>query len=257
MKIATWNVNSIKARLGAVTGWLRAEMPDVLAMQEIKTTSETFPREAFEDLGYNCTVHGQKTYNGVAILSKRPPEDVVFGLADDAQARYLEARIPGAHGMLRLAAIYAPNGNPVDSEKYPYKIEWMQKLQARARDMLRDEEPTILAGDFNIIPTAIDCYDPAAWQKDALFLPQSRAALNRLLHLGFTDAFRTRFPQSRQYTFWDYQGGAWDKDHGLRIDFQLLSPQAQDRLTSVRIDKSVRGGEKPSDHVPVICEIDI
>lgn len=260
MKIASWNVNSVRARLAPLTAWLKSAAPDVLCLQEIKTTPETFPTEAFEDLGYNCIVHGQKTYNGVAILSKRPPEDVTRGLdgeETDAQARYIEALIPGDQGMIRVASVYAPNGNPVDSDKFPYKLRWMQRLTTRAKELIGYEEALVLAGDFNIIPTDIDCYDPSAWAGDALFQPESRAALRRLENLGFRDAFRTRNPKAGHYSFWDYQAGCWQKNQGIRIDFLLLSPQTLDRLNTCEIDKDVRGGEKPSDHAPVWCEIDI
>lgn len=258
MKIASWNVNSVKARLEPLSAWLRSASPDIVCLQEIKSTDDTFPRDAFEDLGYNCLTHGQKTYNGVAILSKRPPEDVQTGLPGDEtdeQARYLEALIPGDRGMVRVASIYAPNGNPVESEKFPYKLRWMQRLQSRAEALLKLEEPLVLAGDYNIIPEARDCFDPALWTGDALFQPESRAALRRLQNIGFTDAFRARNRAAGQYSFWDYQAGAWQKNHGIRIDFLMLSPQALDRMTACDIDKAVRGGDKPSDHVPVWCDL--
>lgn len=258
MKIASWNVNSVKARLEPLLAWLQSATPDIVCLQEIKSTDDTFPRDAFEDIGYNCLTHGQKTYNGVAILSKRPPEDVQTGLPGDAtdeQARYLEAVIPGDTGMLRVASIYAPNGNPVESEKFPYKLRWMERLQSRAETLLKLEEPLVLAGDYNIIPDAKDCFDPAVWTGDALFQPESRAALRRLQNIGFTDAFRARNRAGGQYSFWDYQAGAWQKNHGIRIDFLMLSPQALDRMTACDIDKTVRGGDKPSDHVPVWCEL--
>lgn len=258
MKIASWNVNSVKARLEPLTAWLRSATPDIVCLQEIKSTDDTFPHEAFEDLGYNCLTHGQKTYNGVAILSKRPPEDVLTGLPGDEtdeQARYLEALIPGDNGMVRIAAIYAPNGNPLDSEKFPYKLRWMERLQQRAKTLLQLEEPLVLAGDYNIIPEDKDCFDPAVWTGDALFQPESKAALRRLQNIGFTDAFRARNRAAGQYSFWDYQAGAWQKNHGIRIDLLMLSPQALDRLTTCEIDKAVRGGDKPSDHVPVWCAL--
>jgi exodeoxyribonuclease-3 len=260
MKIATWNVNSVKARLEAATAWLKEAVPDVLCLQEIKCTDDTFPAAAFEDLGYNCAVHGQKTYNGVAILSKRPLEDVTPRLPDgegDEHARYLEALVPGDKGVLRVASIYAPNGNPIGSEKFAYKLAWLERLYDRARALLAFEEPAALMGDYNVIPTPEDCYDPAAWVNDALFQPESRAALRRVENLGYTDAFRAANAQPYQYTFWDYQAGAWQKDHGIRIDHILLSPQALDSLKGCAIDKRVRGREKPSDHVPVWCELDI
>ena len=260
MKLATWNVNSIKARLDAVTAWLKEAVPDVLAMQEIKCVDDAFPAAAFEELGYNCAVHGQKTYNGVAILSRRPLEDVTSRLPGgdgDDHARYLEAVVPAKHGVVRVASIYAPNGNPVNSDKFPYKLEWLERLRQHAKKLLRHEEPLALMGDYNVIPTPDDCYDPKAWENDALFQPQSRAALSAIENLGFSDAFRACHAETHQYSFWDYQGGALAKDHGIRIDHILLSPQAADRLKASGIDKHVRGRDKPSDHVPVWCEVAI
>lgn len=260
MKIATWNVNSVKARLETVTQWLKDAAPDVVVFQEIKTVDDAFPRGAFEDLGYNCAVHGQKTYNGVAILSKRPIEDVTRGLPGgdtDEQARYIEAVVTGDKGVIRVASIYAPNGNPQPGEKFDYKLAWMARLKARAAEILSYEEPAALMGDFNVIPTDDDCHDPAAWKNDALFQPQSQAALRRIEHLGYQDAFRALNTRPHEFTFWDYQAGAWQKNHGIRIDFVLLSPQATDRLKSCTHDKRVRGWDKPSDHVPVVAEVDI
>ena len=260
MKIATWNVNSVKARLEAALAWLKQASPDVVCLQEIKTVDESFPREAFEALGYNCAVHGQKTYNGVAILSKRPLEDVTPRLkgndADD-HARYIEALVTGDKGVLRIASIYAPNGNPMGTEKFTYKLGWLERLHAHARDLLADEEAVALMGDYNIIPEDKDCYDPKAWVNDALFQPQSRAALRQIEFLGYTDAFRARHSDAGQYTFWDYQAGSWRKNQGIRIDHILLSPQAADRLGNCAIDRDVREGEKPSDHVPIWAELDI
>jgi exodeoxyribonuclease III len=260
MKIATWNVNSVKARLETVTAWLKDAAPDVVCLQEIKCADDAFPKGPFEDLGYNCAVHGQKTYNGVAILSKRPLEDVTPRLPDgegDDHARYLEAVASGDRGVIRVASIYAPNGNPVGTDKFAYKLKWLQRLRDRAAALLAFEEPVALMGDFNVIPTPEDCHDPAAWMNDALFQPESRAALRRVENLGYSDAFRACNVQPGKYTFWDYQAGAWQKDHGIRIDHILLSPQALDRLKTCIIDKRVRGWEKPSDHVPVWCEISI
>lgn len=260
MKIATWNVNSIKVRLDAALGWLREAKPDVVALQEIKCLDENFPTEPFEALGYNCAVHGQKTYNGVAILSRRPMEDVTPRLPGgngDDHARYLEAVVSGERGTLRLASIYAPNGNPVGTEKFTYKLAWLERLRAHARALLAGEEPVALIGDYNIIPEDRDCYDPKAWMNDALFQPQSRAALRTIENLGYTDAFRARNQASGQFTFWDYQAGAWRKNQGIRIDHILLSPQGLDRLGACGIDKHMREGDKPSDHVPVWAELDI
>jgi exodeoxyribonuclease-3 len=260
MKIATWNVNSVKARLEPTVAWLKAASPDVVCLQEIKSTDDTFPRETFEALGYNCAVHGQKTYNGVAILSKLPLEDVTPRLkgndADD-HARYIEALVTGDKGVLRIASIYAPNGNPLGTEKFPYKLGWLERLYAHAKDLLANEEPLALMGDYNVIPQDKDCYDPKAWANDALFQPQSKAALRKIENLGFTDAFRARHGEAGQYTFWDYQAGSWRKNQGIRIDHILLSPQAMDRLAACEIDRDVRDGEKPSDHVPIWCELDI
>jgi exodeoxyribonuclease-3 len=260
MKIATWNVNSVKARIDTVLAWLKEASPDVVCFQEIKTTNEAFPADVFESLGYNCAVYGQKSYNGVAILSRRPPEDVVRGLPaveGDDHARYIEAVIPGDAGIVRIASIYAPNGNPPGTERFAYKLAWLQRLGRHAGHLLAHEENLVLTGDYNVIPGPEDCFDPAAWTGDALFQPETRAAFRRIANLGLTDAFRACHAEPHSYTFWDYQAGAWVKDHGIRIDHVLLSPQAADRLVSCSIDRKVRGWEKPSDHVPVLCELAI
>jgi exodeoxyribonuclease III len=260
MKLATWNVNSVKARLETATSWLKEVSPDVVCFQEIKCTDDTFPATAFEELGYNCAVHGQKTYNGVAILSKRPLEDVTPRLPGgdgDEHARYIEAIVAGERGTIRVASIYAPNGNPIGTDKFAYKLAWHERLATHAQKLLAFEEPLALMGDFNVIPTPDDVYDPKAWLEDALFQPESRAALRGLENLGFTDAFRACHAEAHQYTFWDYQAGAWQKNHGIRIDHIFLSPQAADRLKGCGIDKQVRGRDKPSDHVPVWCELGV
>ena len=261
MKIATWNVNSVKARIDTVRTWLAEAAPDIVCLQEIKTTDEAFPAFEFEALGYNCIVHGQKSYNGVAILSKRPPEDVVKGLPaqeGDDHARYIEAVIPGeSGGTVRVASIYAPNGNPPGTERFGYKLTWLERLNRHIRHLLSFEEPLILSGDFNVIPGPDDCHDPRAWTGDALFQPETRAAFRRIVNLGLTDAFRACHAEPHCFTFWDYQAGAWVKDHGIRIDHILLSPQAADRLMNCSIERKVRGWEKPSDHVPVMCELAI
>jgi len=260
MKIATWNVNSVKARLETVTQWLKDAAPDVVALQEIKCVDDAFPVSAFEDLGYNCATFGQKTYNGVAILSKRPLEDVSRGLPGndaDEQARYIEAVVTGDKGVIRVASVYAPNGNPFPGEKFDYKLAWMERLHARAVEILSYEEPAALMGDFNVIPTDNDCHDPAFWRNDALFQPPSQAALRTIEYQGWQDAFRTVNTRPHEFTFWDYQAGAWAKNHGIRIDLVLLSPQALDRMTACTIDKRVRGWDKPSDHVPVVAEVDV
>lgn len=261
MKIATWNVNSIKARLDAALGWLQEAKPDVVALQEIKCVDDGFPREAFEALGYNCAVHGQKSYNGVALLSRRPMEDVTPGLPGgddtDDHARYLEAVVTGDKGTVRVASIYAPNGNPVSTPKFAYKLAWLDRLAQRAQNLLLDEEAIVLMGDYNVIPQPEDVYGPKAWLGDALYQPESRAALRRIVNLGYTDAFRSVNSDAGQYTFWDYQAGMWRKNQGIRIDHLLLSPQGADRLKNCEIDKNVRAGDKPSDHVPIWCELDI
>ena len=254
MKIATFNVNSVKARLPRVLEWLKEAAPDVALLQEIKTVDEAFPAMEIEDLGYNIATHGQKTYNGVAILSKSPMEDVMRGLPgdeSDEQARYIEATI----GDLRIASIYLPNGNPVDSEKYPYKLAWMDRLIAHVRDtLLPIEQPFVLGGDYNVIPADLDVYDPKAWADDALFRPETLAKFRALTHLGLTEAWRALHTESA-YSFWDYQAGRWPRDEGVRIDHFLLCPRAADRLKACEIDKGPRGKEKASDHTPVWCEI--
>lgn len=259
MKIATWNVNSIKARLPHLTAWLEEARPDVALLQELKSVDENFPRLEIEALGYNCAVHGQKTYNGVAILSKFPLADVTAGLPgddSDDQARYVEAWVDaGGSAGVRVASIYLPNGNPAPGEKYDYKLAWMDRLIAHARDLLAHEEPVVLGGDYNVIPADADCYDPDAWATDALALPETRARFRTLLNLGYTEAFRTLHAETHVYSFWDYQGGAWQKDNGIRIDHLLLSPQAADRLVACEIDKGPRGKPKASDHTPVWCEL--
>jgi len=258
MKIATWNVNSIKARLPNVLEWLDDAQPDVALLQEIKTVDDGFPAMEIEERGYNCAVHGQKSYNGVAILSKHPLEDVVCGLpgnTDDDQARYIEAWVDAGDRGARVASIYLPNGNPAPGDKYDYKLRWMDCLAAHALDLLKSEEPVVLGGDYNVIPTDGDVHNPDAWADDALFRPETRAKFRTLLNLGYTEAWRSLHAETHVYSFWDYQGGAWQKDNGIRIDHLLLSPQAADRLTACEIDKGPRGKQKASDHTPVWCEI--
>ena len=261
MRIATWNVNSIKARLAVVCDWLKRESPDVACLQELKCEDAALPRQALEDLGYNVISHGQKTYNGVAILSKWPFDDIRRGLPGDdtdEQARYIEAVVL-APQPLRVASIYLPNGNPLGTEKFPYKLGWMQRLADHAAHLLTQEEQLVLCGDYNVIPRDSDCYDPAAWTGDALAQPESRAAYRRLLNLGLSDAFMALDGRAGQYTFWDYQAGAWPRNTGVRIDHHLLSAQAADRLRAIDIHRDVRGveveGQKPSDHVPVVITL--
>ena len=257
MRIATWNVNSVRQRLEHVLAYLRGTGPDVLCLQELKCADEAFPRAEIEALGYNAAVHGQKGFNGVAILSKRPVE-VTRGLpGDDAdvQSRYIEAIVPDDRGIVRVGCMYLPNGNPVETEKYPYKLGWMDRLAAHAQKLLDLEESFVLAGDFNVIPAPADAKDPAAWVNDALYLPRTRAKFQALLNLGLTDALRASSDAPGLYTFWDYQAGSWQRDNGIRIDHLLLSPQAADRLEAVAIDKAERARDKPSDHVPVRIDL--
>ena len=259
MKIATWNVNSIKARLDNAVAWFTDARPDVVCLQELKCEDKAFPAEPFEAMGYNVITHGQKTYNGVAILSRKPPEDVRRGLPgddEDGQARYIEAVFPLGSGIVRVASIYLPNGNPPGTEKFAYKLAWMTRLRAHAKKLLALEEPLVLAGDYNVIPTRLDARNPDAWTGDALFQPESRAAFRSLVNLGFTDAIRqVHGDKPDLYTFWDYQAGAWQRNNGIRIDHLLLSPQAADRLRDAAIMREVREQERPSDHVPVVVEL--
>ena len=257
MRIATWNVNSVRQRLEHLLRYLREAEPDVLCLQELKCTEDAFPRAEVEAAGYNAYMLGQKTFNGVAILSKTPAE-VSYGLPGDdgdIQARYVEAVVAHGNGVVRVASIYLPNGNPVGTDKYAYKLAWIDRLLRHTRGLLALEEPLVLAGDYNVIPEPRDAKDPDAWRNDALFLPQTRDAFRRLLNLGLTDALRATTDAAGVYTFWDYQAGAWQRNNGIRIDHLLLSPQAADRLQSVIVDQHVRGWEKPSDHVPVRIDL--
>jgi exodeoxyribonuclease-3 len=254
LKLATWNVNSIKIRTEAASEWLREAAPDVVCLQEIKCQENAFPRTVFEDLGYNVAVLGQKAFNGVAILSKYPLSDIRMGLPgmpEDEQARYIEAVISLEGEAFRVASIYLPNGNPSDTPKYDYKLAWIDALTAHTDTLLTYEEPLILAGDYNVIPQPADVYAPDSWMTDALFRIETRLAFRKLLSRGLMDAFRACDSRPGQYSFWDYQAGAWQKNNGLRIDHLLLSPEAAARLDECGIDKYVRGREKPSDHVPV------
>jgi exodeoxyribonuclease-3 len=260
MKIATWNINGVKARLETALTWLKEAEPDIVCLQEIKSVDEGFPADAFAGLGYNVAVHGQKGFNGVAILSRLRPEDVTRGLPgdpDDPQARFIEATFSVPKGAVHIAGLYLPNGNPIATDKFTYKLDWMRRLEDRARALLALEIPVVIAGDFNVIPEPRDAKRPEAWLQDALFQPESRAMWQRYLNLGYSDALRACHPENDVYTFWDYQAGAWPRNDGIRIDHLLLSPQAADRLTSAGIDKHTRGWEKPSDHVPVWIDLDL
>ena len=254
MKIVSWNVNSIRARLPRVLDYLAEAAPDVALLQETKVVDEAFPAMEIEDLGYNLALHGQKTYNGVAILSKHPIDDVARGLpgdeADD-QARYIEAEVAG----VRVASIYLPNGNPAPGPKFDYKLAWMARLRDRVSALLEFEQAFVLGGDYNVCPTDADVHDPAGFADDALCRPETRARFREILHLGLWDAYRALHPGTIAYTYWDYQRGAWQKDQGLRIDHFLLSPHAADRLGACDIDRGPRGKPKASDHAPIWCEI--
>ncbi len=259
MRIATWNINGVKARIDNLLHWLKEAAPDVVCLQEIKSVDEGFPTDVLGDLGYNSAVHGQKGFNGVALLARHPIEDVTKGLPDgegDEQARFVSALIAPKGGVaVRVAGAYMPNGNPIGSDKFTYKLAWLQRLEGWIKGALAAEEPLVIAGDYNIIPEPADAKNPEAWTTDALYQPESRAAYRRLLALGLTDAVRAVDDRPGIYTFWDYQAGAWQKNNGIRIDHLLLSPEAADRLVETGIDKHVRGWEKPSDHVPVWVDL--
>ena len=258
MRIHTFNINGIKARFEALTRWLAEAKPEVVLLQEIKSQDEGFPRAAFEDMGYRVETHGQKGFNGVAILSRLALEDVVRGLPGDdgdEQARWIEATVIGDTAAVRVAGLYLPNGNPAPGPKFDYKLAWMERLRARAAALLDTEVPVVLAGDYNIIPQPEDAARPEAWVEDALYRLDARAAYRRVLALGYCDAFRLREPGPGHYSFWDYQAGAWDRNNGIRIDHLLLSPQAADLLQDAGIDKAERGRDKPSDHVPVWVDL--
>ncbi len=262
MKIATWNINGIKARHDNLIEWLKQEGPDIACLQEIKSVDENFPRDEIEGLGYNLETHGQKSFNGVALLSKLPFDEVNRGLPllpykddPDEQSRFIEGLFSIDGGAIRVASLYLPNGNPVDTEKFPYKLRWMERLEKWAKEKLEQEEAFILAGDYNVIPMPEDCYNEKAWEGDALYRPESRTAFRRLLNLGLTEAIRSTNENDSTYTFWDYQAGAWPKNNGIRIDHLLMSPEAAKLLRAADIDKHVRDWEKPSDHVPVWVDI--
>lgn len=254
MKLATFNINGIKARLPRLLEWLKEADPDVACLQEIKSMDDGFPRLEIEELGYHVETHGQKSFNGVALLSKEPMTDVGRGLPgddEDEQARFIYATISGVF----VACLYLPNGNPCPGPKYDYKLAWMERFHTFGADLLTHERPAVFAGDYNVIPQAIDTHDPAAWADDALYRLETRNTFRRFENLGFTDAIRAVQPEGAAYTFWDYQRGAWQKDDGIRIDHIMLSPQAADMLKSGGIDRAARGKEKSSDHTPVWVEL--
>ena len=258
MRIATWNVNSIKQRTDSARTWLAERKPDIVCLQETKCVDDAFPRDAFESLGYNVAVHGQKTFNGVALLSRFPFDEVNNGLPgddNDDHARFIEAVVSTAQGALRVASIYLPNGNPAPGEKFDYKLAWMKRLASRAAALLESERAFALAGDFNVCPTDEDVFDPVSMAADALCRPESRARFHALLNLGLTDALRALHPEGHLYTYWDYQQRRWQNGEGLRIDHIMLSPQSADRLATCAVDKGPRGQDKASDHTPVLCEL--
>lgn len=255
MKIATFNVNGITARLPRLLEWLSDAKPDLVGLQEIKIETDRFPVQEIADAGYQLLVHGQKSFNGVAILSRTDVTEVSRALPgdeEDTQARWLEARA----GDIHFVCLYLPNGNPLPGEKFDYKLAWMERLRARAAELLANEQPVILAGDWNICPTDRDAARPEAMAGDALVHPQSRRHFRRLQLSGWTDAIRAAHPDAELYSYWDYQAGAWHKNWGLRIDHLMLSPAAADRMRNCGIDSHVRGQERPSDHVPVWVELD-
>ena len=261
MKIVTWNINGVRARIGNLTHWLTESAPDIVCLQEIKSVDELFPRAEIEALGYNVETNGQKSFNGVAILSKLPFDEVNRGLPgddEDDHARFIEGVFSTDKGALRVVSLYLPNGNPVDDErKFAYKLSWMARLERWAEQRLRLEEALVLAGDYNVIPERADARFPDNWLGDALFQPQTRQAFRRLKNLGFTEAVRAVTDSPDVYTFWDYQAGAWQKNNGIRIDHLLLSPEAANRFSSASVEKHVRAWEKPSDHVPVAIELNL
>jgi exodeoxyribonuclease-3 len=257
LTLATWNVNSVRARLPLVLDWTGRNKPDVLLFQEIKSETASFPAQDFQALGYESLVVGQKSYNGVALLARWPITPVLTSLPgdeSDAQARYVEADVAG----VRVIGLYLPNGNPIGTDKFAYKLAWMERLIRRAKTLLAEGIPFLMAGDFNVIPTDADVYDPKAFANDALTQPETRKLWRGLLNLGLCDAFLLCHPQAENaWTFWDYQAGAWPRDQGLRIDFILLSPRLADRLQECGIDREPRGREKASDHTPVWCRLSL
>jgi exodeoxyribonuclease-3 len=259
MRIATWNINGVKARLHNLLHWLKDASPDVACLQEIKCADEAFPAFEIEALGYNVAVLGQKGLHGVALISKHAIEDVRRGLPGaegDEQSRFICGLVTPKDGTpIRIASAYMPNGNPIGTEKFDYKLAWLQRLENWAREELLREEPLVIAGDYNIIPKPIDAKYPGNWVTDALYQPEPRAAFRRISALGLTDAVRAVNDGGGLYTFWDYQAGAWQKNNGIRIDHLLLSPEAADRLVLAGIDRHVRTWDKPSDHVPVWADL--
>ncbi len=260
MKIATWNVNSIKARLPHLLDWCAQESPDVLLLQETKTVDDGFPRLELESLGYHIAIFGQKAYNGVAVLSRFPITQTLRGLPgnpEQGEARYIEAHLqpPDQNEPICVASIYVPMGQDSNSDRFPFKLAFLDAVRTRAQELLRTREMFVLGGDYNVAPEAIDVHDPTAYAGQVLFHPEERKRLRALLHLGLYDAVRSITQEAGQYSWWDYRAGGWERDHGLRIDHLLLSPRAVDRLTDAGIARSPRGWERPSDHAPVWCTL--
>lgn len=255
MKIATYNVNGVNGRLPVLLRWLEKTAPDVVCLQELKAPQEKFPEQAILDAGYSAIWHGQKSWNGVAILSRmEKPEEIKRALPgdpEDSQSRYIEAIVSG----IRVACLYLPNGNPAPGPKFDYKLAWFKRLQLHALELLSLQIPVVIAGDYNVMPTELDVYKPERWVDDALFRPETRAAFKELVEQGWTDAIRKLYPNEKIYTFYDYFRNAFGRDAGLRIDHFLLSPQLENRLTAAGVDREVRGWEKTSDHVPVWIEV--
>ena len=260
VKIATWNVNSVNKRLPNVLDWIKTASPDVLLLQELKTVSEKFPYLEFEDQGYHVEMVGQKSYNGVALISKAPITDVLRALPGDPEddhARYVEGTTFG----IRVASIYLPNGNNnhnlVDDIKFPYKLKWMERLNAHAENLLKSEQPIVLAGDYNLIPTNDDVFDSRRFEGSSHTHPKSIDRFRSMENLGYIEAWRTLNKEAHVYSYWDYQKSAFAHNNGIRIDLMMLSPQAADLLTNCAIDKEPRAKESPSDHTPVFCELDL
>jgi exodeoxyribonuclease-3 len=255
MKIATYNVNGVNGRLPVLLRWLQETAPDVVCLQELKAPQEKFPEQAIQDAGYNAIWHGQKSWNGVAILARNTePEEVCRALPgdpDDIHSRYIEAFVNG----IRVGCLYLPNGNPAPGPKFDYKLRWFQRLTAHSAELLASKKPVVLTGDYNVMPTELDVYKPERWVNDALFRPETRLAFKTLVAQGWTDAIRKLYPNEIIYTFWDYFRNAYDRNAGLRIDHFLLSPQLDKRLVAAGVDRHVRGWEKSSDHAPVWIEL--
>ncbi|UPT71281.1 MAG: exodeoxyribonuclease III [Flavobacterium sp. JAD_PAG50586_2] len=255
MRIATYNVNGVNGRLPVLLRWLEETKPDVVCLQELKAPQDNFPLKAINEAGYNAIWHGQKQWNGVAILAKGEIREIgraLPGNEEDQQSRYIEALLEND---MVIACLYLPNGNPAPGPKFDYKLEWFERLYQRAGNLLAFKVPVLLVGDFNVIPTELDVYKPERWVEDALFRPEVRRAFEKLIHQGWTDALRKLYPNETIYTFWDYFRNAYERNAGLRIDHFLLSPELEHKLVSAGVDKEVRGWEKSSDHAPVWIEL--